>query len=106
MSKERLKEVDRWLLSMKDILSSKTEEKEIEEVQQRIDLFEWLREQAFAVHGGETFTGYKEQNKRYRDLLKEIKSDIKTDYTDSEIENMPLLNVIIEQINKALEGEE
>lgn len=72
MSKERLEEVDRWLLSMKETLSKKIKEKEIEELQQFIDVFEWLREQAFSVYGGETFIGYKEQMNSYREVRKEI----------------------------------
>ncbi len=76
MSKERLKEVDDWLVSMKEISSLKTDEKEIEEVQKRIDLFEWMRGEIYRVYGGETFKGYAEinkqleqQNKRYREAI-------------------------------------
>lgn len=83
MSKERLEEVDSWLLSMKETLFQAVKEgekeEEIEEVQHLIDVFEWLREQAFAVHGGETFIGYKEQMNRYREVIKKAIDDLENE---------------------------
>src|SRR5699024_912480 len=48
----------------------------------------------------------KQQNKRYRELLEDIKREIEIDYTESEIQEWPLMDVIVGQISKALEGEE
>ena len=79
MSKERLEEVDRWLLRLKETLSEKVNVKEIEELQQFIDVYEWLREQSFSVHGGELFVGYKEQNKRYREVIKKAIDDLENE---------------------------
>lgn len=46
------------------------------------------------------------QNKRYFALIKDIKNDIELDYTEEEIEEIPLLTVIIEQIDLALNDDE
>lgn len=60
MSKERLEEASQWLVSMYEVLSSKTEVEDIEFLQKRIDLFNWMIEQINRLYGGETFKGYKE----------------------------------------------
>ena len=44
-----------------------------------------------------------EQNKRYREALNEIKQDIQGDYTEKELSDYPLLEVIVEQIDKVME---
>ncbi len=46
MSKVRLEEADFWLKSMYDLLSVKTDEEDRAYTQKRIDLFNWLIEQA------------------------------------------------------------
>src|SRR5690625_5328861 len=57
---ERLEEVNEWLISMYDSLHLKTNVEDIERLQKRIDLFEWMRGEIYRLHGGETFKGYKE----------------------------------------------
>lgn len=39
---------------------------------------------------------------RHKQALESIKGDIETDYTEQEIDNSPLLTVILEQIDQAL----
>lgn len=48
---------------------------------------------------------YKREKDRYRELLEDIKGDIEIDYTEREIQEWPLMDVIVSQINKALEGD-
>ena len=48
----------------------------------------------------------RKQKKCYREALEEIKKDIQGDYTEDELSDYPLLEVIVEQIDKTLEGEE
>lgn len=72
MSKERLKEVDEWLIDMKRLLSSKTEVEDIEYMQRRIDLFERMRLEVYRLYGGDTFKGYIEQNKHYREVVEKL----------------------------------
>lgn len=62
MREEMLKQADEWLYSMKCLLSVKTDEEDRAYTQKRIDLFNWLIEQA-------------EQNKRYREALEKIRKD-------------------------------
>lgn len=105
MSKERMEEVDRWLLRLKETLSKKAKIKEIEELQQFIDVYEWLREQAFSVYGGETFVGYKEQMNRYREAIKEIEKARNEYYGYQLIGNAEGLQMALDIIDKALKGE-
>ena len=44
--KERLEEAKKWIGQMRLILSTKTDKDEIAYVQSKIDLFEWMIEQA------------------------------------------------------------
>ncbi len=55
-----LKQADEWLYSMKCLLSVKTDEEDRAYTQKRIDLFNWLIEQA-------------EQNKRYREAINSMR---------------------------------
>lgn len=78
MSKERLEETKKWLGQMRLILSSKTDKDEMEYVQSKIDLFEWLIEQSerfevLAEQHDETLA----QNKRYREAWKKAKIEAK-----------------------------
>ena len=101
MSKEWLEDVDRWLLILKETLSEKTTEQEIEELQRFIDVYEWLRGQAFAVHGGETFIGYREQMSRYRKARGIIETRYDIGRRDGVADG---LQIAMEIIDKTLEG--
>lgn len=80
MSKEMLKEADEWLSSMNKLLSEKTDEGDRAYMQKRIDLFNWLIEQAeraqdleVQIHGHKYHINKLEkQNKRYREAREEI----------------------------------
>ncbi len=69
-----LKEADEWLYSMKCLLSVKTDEEDRAYTQKRIDLFNWLIEQAerFEVLA-EQHDEALAQNKRYREALEKIR---------------------------------
>jgi len=103
ITKEQWQEIDRWLLILKETLSKKTTEKEIEELQRFIDVYEWLREQAFAVYGGETFIGYREQTSRYRKARKIIETRYDIGRMGGVSDGLMLA---MEIIDKTLEGEE
>lgn len=95
MSKERLEEAGEWLSSMYDLLSLKTDKEDRAYTQKRIDLFNWLIEQAerFEVLS-EQHDEALMQNKRYREALESILNNDQMYITNEEI------------ILKALEGEE
>src|SRR5699024_1579914 len=85
MSKERLEEAGEWLSSMYDLLSLKTDKEDRAYTQKRIDLFNWLIEQAerFEVLS-EQHDEALMQNKRYREAIEEVLSienyGVATDY--------------------------
>lgn len=71
-----------------------------------MDYVEELEEENLNLSSIENMYGDSEQqNKRYREALKGVKDDIETDYTEYEIHDSPLLTVILEQIDQALEDE-
>ena len=84
MSKERLEEANEWIRSMYDLLSLKTDENDRAYTQKRIDLFNWLIEQAEKVEElgkvvdkqSQVILGQnsgldvmEQQNKRYREKV-------------------------------------
>src|SRR5699024_6013409 len=101
--KEMLKEADEWLYSMKCLLSVKTDEEDRAYTQKRIDLFNWLIEQAQRAQELE------QQNNHYRDLLESIST---TNKVASEIFNKKdgktligpddILQEILRKVNKRL----
>src|SRR5699024_468811 len=101
MSKERLEEANEWLKSMYEILSTKTEVEDIEYLQKRIDLFEWMRLEIYSLYGGETFEGYIEQNKHYREAFGAIE-DLYNQLNDN-AEIVDGIMMVVRKTVKALE---
>lgn len=76
--KERLEDAKKWLGQMRLILSTKTDKDEIAYVQSKIDLFEWMIEQAELLEEKEKeraewkgrYTKEKNAHKRYKNDMK------------------------------------
>ena len=108
MSKERMDDIkeayemnkydENYGLGMKDIewlIEQAERVHELEENNKNLKVLRSInRKERMIIH---------EQNKRYREALNEIKQDIQGDYTEKELSDYPLLEVIVEQIDKLLE---
>lgn len=92
--KERLEDAKKWLGQMRLMLSTKTDKDEIAYVQSKIDLFEWVIEQAERVKELEkekspdarqvVLEGLYAENKRYREAIDYVMTAEATQYRSLE----------------------
>ncbi len=92
--KERLEDAKKWIGQMRLILSSKTDKDEIAYVQSKIDLFEWLIEQAEQLE---------RQNKRYREVVEYVITAKPTHYKNLENALVDITHVIMEMLEEESE---
>lgn len=104
------REIDFRYCAFESLKEAIEQKERVEELEEENEIYKMKYENTGAVFSRMNMTGRIEEleneNERYKQALESIKGDIEMDYTEKEINNSPLLTVILEQIDQALKESE